>query len=1071
MASVSMLDVRHARRARTGLVALLLAIVALLAGGVPSASAALTEWSPRQACPDVLVIGARGTGQEDGQGGVPANSPTFGLGTEVYGFATHLAARWDDKTVAAEALAYPAIPLSQATDPDFDIFDSIDNGRTAVRLQVAAVASQCRDHHTKIVLAGYSQGAAAVRKGAGFVQQQDSDMVAALVLIADPYNNPNGGGFHLGSATSGHSGLFGPSDSPAYLKSRTVWVCNDGDLVCDSDSVLGAGAYAILGGSAVHTTSYQDANLQVAISALVAATLNRQTGAVIGNAACWSNTLPANDDSSTGQVDIGFTLNFFGQSFSRLYVNNNGNVTFDGPLGTYTPFQLNTTNREIIAPFFADVDTRGTGSDPVTYGYGSTTYQGHPAFCVNWVSVGYYAGHTDKLNSLQLLLVDRSDVASGDFDIVMNYDTITWETGDASGGSGGLGGASARVGYSNGVDRSFELPGSGTNGALLDSNLVSGLVHSSRNSSTPGRYVFHVRSGDAATGHQIAGSVLNDNSSPPQLVSGAYVSACSDDGTCALTTSSASGVYAIGGLADGHYTVSASPPGALLPASATATVAGSDVNLDLHVTGPVGPPLGTSIGPNVGSTDGLPVIYWSNPTTLQTSGCAGATATYTVTLGSRAIASGSMSEGPTGHYSATIPPFYPDHGNAHVRIALTGCAAPSTVNFDIYIDPSGTVEDTAGHPIADATVTLLRSGTADGPFVAVEDGSAVMALSNRNNPATTDANGHFGWDVIPGFYKVRAQKEGCHAPGDASTASVETAVLTIPPPVTDLVLTLECAAPDLDPPEVTCEHADDGWHAANVGRHCTAVDARSGLASTSDADFTLSTHVAAGEETAGAATDTRIVCDRAGNCASAGPIAANKVDRKAPSVTIGAPLADATFLLGQQVAADYGCQDGGSGVESCTGPVANGADVDTGSVGHKTFQVQARDRVGNTASPSSGYDVVYDYSGFFAPVDNPPTLNTVKAGSAIPVKFSLHGNQGLGVLAQTPSSEQTACDGSAALEPVETPTSSQAGLTYDPVTDQYVYVWKTASAWAGSCRALVLRLNDGTVHRASFKFR
>ena len=41
------------------------------------------------------------------------------------------------------------------------------------------------------------------------------------------------------------------------------------------------------------------------------------------------NTLARNDDGSTGLVGIGFDTNFFGTTYSQLYVNNNGNVTFD----------------------------------------------------------------------------------------------------------------------------------------------------------------------------------------------------------------------------------------------------------------------------------------------------------------------------------------------------------------------------------------------------------------------------------------------------------------------------------------------------------------------------------------------------------------------------------------------------------------------------------------------------------------------------------------------------------------------------------------------------------------------
>jgi hypothetical protein len=115
---------------------------------------------------------------------------------------------------------------------------------------------------------------------------------------------------------------------------------------------------------------------------------------------------------------------------------------------------------------------------------------------------------------------------------------------------------------------------------------------------------------------------------------------------------------------------------------------------------------------------------------------------------------------------------------------------------------------------------------------------------------------------------------------------------------------------------------------------------------------------------------------------------------------------------------------------------------------------------------------LYDFSGFFAPVDNPPTLNTVKAASAIPVKFSLHGDQGLNILAAgSPTSQQVACTSGAPTDPIEeTVTAGSSSLSYDPATDTYTYVWKTAKTWAASCRQLTLTLNDGTQHAALFKF-
>ena len=198
-----------------------------------------------------------------------------------------------------------------------------------------------------------------------------------------------------------------------------------------------------------------------------------------------SNTLPRNDDGFTGLVDIGFDANFFGTTYSQLFVNNNGNVTFDAALGTYTPFNLLSTSQVIIAPFFADVDTRN-GTSAITQ-YGQSMIGGRNAFGVNWNGVGYYNSHADKLNFFQLVMIDRSDVGAGDFDFEFNYGSMQWETGDASGGVGGLGGSCARVGYSNGDDQAVELDGSAECGAFLDGG--------SNSLQDAERYLFQVRNG------------------------------------------------------------------------------------------------------------------------------------------------------------------------------------------------------------------------------------------------------------------------------------------------------------------------------------------------------------------------------------------------------------------------------------------------------------------------------------------------------------------------------------------------------------------------------------------------
>lgn len=211
-----------------------------------------------------------------------------------------------------------------------------------------------------------------------------------------------------------------------------------------------------------------------------------------------AQTLPANDDNSTGLVDIGFSIDFFGVDYTQLFVNNNGNVTFGEALSAFTPFDLTSTETPIIAPFFADIDTRAGGS-PVTYGTG--TFQDRNTFGVNWIDVNYYRATADSTNrnSFQLLLVDRSDTGAGNFDIVFNYEQIQWESGTESGGNrDGLGGNSARAGFSNGTrlpGSFFELTGSAVNGAFLDGG-PNALVSNRFNSDIDGRYVFSARNGN-----------------------------------------------------------------------------------------------------------------------------------------------------------------------------------------------------------------------------------------------------------------------------------------------------------------------------------------------------------------------------------------------------------------------------------------------------------------------------------------------------------------------------------------------------------------------------------------------
>jgi hypothetical protein len=115
----------------------------------------------------------------------------------------------------------------------------------------------------------------------------------------------------------------------------------------------------------------------------------------------------------------------------------------------------------------------------------------------------------------------------------------------------------------------------------------------------------------------------------------------------------------------------------------------------------------------------------------------------------------------------------------------------------------------------------------------------------------------------------------------------------------------------------------------------------------------------------------------------------------------------------------------------------------------------------------------YNFSGFFQPVDNAPTLNVAKAGSAIPVKFGLAGDQGLDIFRTGyPRVTTVSCNTSAPTDDIETTvTAGASSLQYDPAANQYTYVWKTNSNWAGTCLQFDLGLNDGSMHTFLIQFK
>ncbi len=205
-------------------------------------------------------------------------------------------------------------------------------------------------------------------------------------------------------------------------------------------------------------------------------------------------------------------------------------------------------------------------------------------------------------------------------------------------------------------------------------------------------------------------------------------------------------------------------------------------------------------------------------------------------------------------------------------------------------------------------------------------------------------------------------------------------------------------------------------------------------------------------------------------------------DSDDPVVGIGSPEDGSTWPAGSEIWSSWSCSDDFEPL-TCTATL-DGQEVEQGwtlhpGAGTHTFTVQAKDAFGNTAELSHTFTVdapaqeLWPWEGFFAPIDNGGVFNTAKAGSAIPVKFSLGGDRGLDVLADGyPRSVAIPCDSSADHDAIEqTATPGSSALTYDAEIGRYGYVWQTARSWAGECRQLVVKLRDGSEHRANFRLR
>ncbi len=154
------------------------------------------------------------------------------------------------------------------------------------------------------------------------------------------------------------------------------------------------------------------------------------------------------DQGVLGPVNLGFTFQYYGGNYGQLYISNNGAVSFGQPAAAFQADGFAGLLTPIIAPFWADADTRKDGGG-VHIARG-TSERGNPFIQIDWVDVGYFdrnsLSNRDLRNNVTLYIEDDP---GGDI-VSFFYGDMQWTTGMRDSGVVGFGGQGAVIGFNAG---------------------------------------------------------------------------------------------------------------------------------------------------------------------------------------------------------------------------------------------------------------------------------------------------------------------------------------------------------------------------------------------------------------------------------------------------------------------------------------------------------------------------------------------------------------------------------------------------------------------------------------------
>ena len=420
--------------------------------------------------------------------------------------------------------------------------------------------------------------------------------------------------------------------------------------------------------------------------------------------------------------------------------------------------------------------------------------------------------------------------------------------------------------------------------------------------------------------------------------------------------------------------------------------------------------------------------------------------------------------------------------------------ADVTVHFDCTDGLSGLV---AGSPPADTVLNAEGAGqSVDGTCTDLADNADSATVSdvsidktppvadatrtpapNANGWNSSDVTIHWsGSDALSGLggvseYEFVFAGEGANQTGSYSFTDLAGNTTTV---VIEHI-NIDKTAPTLGFGAATPAPNEAGWNNTAVTLPFTASDALSGVATTTPGSSPLVLTVE-GSAVVGEVT----VSDNAGNsAASTSP--AFKIDWTAPAIGILSPASGEIDILNSVKAAGYNCTDALSGVAGCSGPVPSGANIDTASVGAKSFTVNASDVAGNTAALTAGYRVQYLAAGacsgepghtILQPV-NADGTSVFKQKSTIPSKFRVCdalgasiGSPGVVTLFRLIATISGVVTMTLDDDPVS--TTPDAAFRWDPTDRQWIFNLNTKSLSASRTYVYQISLNDGTAIQYQF---